>query len=271
MSDWRDMDRATRSAAYDNGRAVADSAARLVRWKALSAPLRATCAGERDIAYGARPRNRFDVFACGRAAAPMLAFIHGGYWQRNAKEDFACMALGPLAQGFDVATIGYTLAPEATLTEIAGEIVIALTAVASLAQGPMIVSGWSAGGHLAALALGRPRVHGVLAISGIYDLEPLRGTLIDDQVHISEAEAATLSPLRRADPGRLKIAYGAEELPELRRQSRDYADVRGARSFPTDLLPAPGADHFSILDGFIDPCGDLTRAGMDLVRADAGS
>lgn len=271
MSDWRSMDRATRSAAYDNGRAVADSAAQLQRWKALSAPLRATCAGERDIVYGARPRNRFDVFACGRPAAPMLAFIHGGYWQRNAKEDFACMAMGPLAQGFDVATIGYTLAPDATLAEIAGEIDTALAAVARLARGPLIAAGWSAGGHLAALALGRPQVHGVLAISGIYDLDPLRGTLIDDRVHISDAEAADLSPMRRADAGRLAIAYGADELPELRRQARDYADARGTRSFPTVLLPMPGTDHFSILDGFIEPGGDLTRAGLDLLRADENS
>lgn len=265
---WRDMDRATRSAAYDNSRAVANSAAQLARWKALSAPIRASSPGERDVVYGPRPRNRFDLFACGEAAAPLLVFIHGGYWQRNAKEDFACMAIGPLARGFDVAMVGYTLTPDATLIEIVAEIDAALSTIARLATGRVIVSGWSAGGHLAALMLGRSEVSGVLAISGIYDLEPLCGTLIDDQVHISETEVTKLSPIRRDDPGRLAIAYGVNELPELCRQSLAYRDMRVANTSPTWLLPSQGADHFSVLDGLIDPGGDLTRTATDLLHAD---
>lgn len=267
MVDWRSMDRATRSAAYDNSRAVADSAAQLARWKALSAPLRVDCAGERDIAYGPRQRNRFDLFACGRSPAPMLVFIHGGYWQRNAKEDFACMAIGPLARGMDVATIGYTLTPETTLTEIAREIDTALSAVADFATGPVIVSGWSAGGHLAALTLGRPGVKGVLAISGIFDLEPLRGTVIDDGVRIADDEVVALSPIKRCVPGQSVIAFGAAELPELCRQSRDYHAARTRDGFSSLLVTSPNADHFTVLDGLIDPDGDLTRAALDLAAA----
>ncbi len=266
MADWRDMDRATRSAAYDNGCAVADSAAQIARWKALSAPIRASGPGERDVVYGPRPRNRLDLFACGKAAAPLFVFIHGGYWQRNAKEDFACMGIGPLARGFDVAVVGYTLTPDATLTEIVAEIDAALATVTRLATGRVIVSGWSAGGHLAALMLRRSEVSGVLAVSGIYDLMPLRGTLIDDRVHISEQEAIEFSPIRRDDPGSLAIAYGADELPELCRQACAYRDMRVGNKSPTWLLPSQGADHFSVLDGLIDPGGDLTQTATDLVR-----
>ena len=192
------MDRETRGAAYDNGAAVADSAARLARWKALSALLRANHPGQRDLLYGALPRQRLDLFACGVAGAPLLAFIHGGYWQRNGKEDFACMATGPLAGGFDVALVGYTLAPEATLGAIVTEIRAAIgflrgrDAERGVAR-RLIVAGWSAGGHLAALSLDWPEVDAALAISGIYDLAPLRGTALDDTLRLSPTRTSRIS------------------------------------------------------------------------------
>ena len=257
------MDRATRGAAYDNGSAVADSAARVAGWAARSIEVRARPTALLDLAYGARPRNAIDLFPCGRAKAPLVAFIHGGYWQRNAKEGFACMALGPLARGFDVALIGYTLAPEATLTEIAGEIRAAILFLRQRdveTHRRLIASGWSAGGHLAALALDWPEVDAALAISGIFDLEPLRGTQIDDRVHLSEMEVADLSPIRRPSAKPLTVAFGADELPELRRQSRDYQ----AECADSALISIPDADHFSVLDEMISPHGQLTEAIVDL-------
>ncbi len=191
----------------------------------------------------------------------------GGHPNESIQQANAHMGIGPLARGFDVAMVGYTLTPDATLTEIVAEIDAALSTIAGLATGRVIVSGWSAGGHLAALMLGRPEVSGVLAISGIYDLEPLCGTLIDDRVHISEAEVTKLSPIRRDDPGSLAIAYGADELPELCRQSLAYRNMRVANTSPTWLLPLQGADHFSVLDGLIDRGGDLTQTVTDFVRA----
>ncbi len=116
MSDdeaWRGWTQATLDAAYNNMAAVSDSQARLDDWSARSAALRAQQPSELEIPYGDGPRQRFDVFRSGIAGAPMLAFIHGGWWQRNSKEVFSCMAEGPMAAGFDVALVGYTLAPEA--------------------------------------------------------------------------------------------------------------------------------------------------------------
>ena len=171
------------------------------------------------------------------------------------------MVLGPMARGLDVALIGYTLAPEATLTEIAAEIRTALVFLRERdakagVQRQLIASGWSAGGHLAALSLDWPEVDAALAISGIFDLAPLRGTEIDDKVHLTEAEVADLSPIRRPSPKRLAVAFGANELPELCRQSRDYQ----AACPGSTLLPVPGTDHFSVLDELISPEGILTRA-----------
>ena len=119
---WRGMTRAELDKAYDNTNAVADSGPRRDGWIARSESFRALHAEGLDLAYGPRPRNKLDLYRCGRAKAPLFAFIHGGYWQRNAKEIFACMAEGPLANGMDVAFLGYTLAPEATLSAIVEEI-----------------------------------------------------------------------------------------------------------------------------------------------------
>ena len=96
-TDWQSLDRADLSRAYDNSGAVADSAAIVAGWRARSAAFRETRVEALDLAYGPGERQRVDVFCCGRPSAPMLAFLHGGYWQRNDRRGFSCMAEGPLA------------------------------------------------------------------------------------------------------------------------------------------------------------------------------
>ncbi len=268
-TNWRSLDRAARSAAYDNRAAVPDSARRLAGWSALSAALRADRPAGLDQPYGAAPRQRFDLFASGVAVAPLLAFIHGGYWQRNSRHDFSCMALGPLAHGIDVAVIGYTLAPEAKLAAIVGEVRAALDNLRNGRRGRLVVAGWSAGGHLAALASAWPGVDGVLVVSGLFDLEPLRGTTIDDPLLLTQDDVADLSPIRQAGPrARQVVAYGADELPELRRQSRDYVEACHAAGDDARLLPLAGADHFSVLDALVSPTGDLTGSVVALASSD---
>ena len=274
MIDWRTMDRAALTAAYDNGAAVADSAGQVAHWRSLSAASRGARGATLDLRYGPLPRNSLDLFSCGAPGAPLLAFIHGGWWMRNAKEGFACMAAGPLALGMDVATIGYTLAPDASLTQIAAEIRAALAFLRHRDgghRGRLLVSGWSAGGHLAALTANAPEVDACLAISGVFDLEPLRRTALNDTLRITDAEVEALSPYRLIPheaslhaPCPMVVAYGADELPEMCRQSRDYADACAIAGHPTRPLPIAGADHFSILDAMMDPSGALARAGAEL-------
>ena len=157
---WRGMTRAQLDAAYNNSAAVKNSAEKLADWTERSSRMRAEKGELLDLAYGPRPRNRIDVFRCGTARAPLLVYIHGGYWQRNAKEFYACLAVGPMARGVDVALVGYTLAPEATLTANCRR--SSVRPCAGYAQGPkrgvaagkVVLSGWSAGGHLTAMAHG---------------------------------------------------------------------------------------------------------------------
>jgi arylformamidase len=124
---YRGMDRAALDDAYNNTAAVADSAEWIARWTDASAQVRRNAAARLDIAYGMRARARLDYLPCQANRAPLFVFIHGGYWQRNDKDMFTCMAEGPLARGFDVALPGYTLGPEARLRDIVGEIIQALT------------------------------------------------------------------------------------------------------------------------------------------------
>ncbi|MBR0669752.1 alpha/beta hydrolase [Roseomonas soli] len=251
---------------------VADSAQQIAARNAASAKFRAGHAGHLDLSYGEAEREKWDLYPGRDAAAPCLVFIHGGYWQRNRREDFAILAQGALAMGWSAALPGYTLAPEATLTGIAWQISRALDWLAANGAahgigGPVVVSGWSAGGHLAALAAEHPAVTAALAMSGIYELAPIRDTFLDAKLRLSGAEVADLSPIRRPVVQKpIAVAYGAAELPELRRQSRAFHRVRAEAQAPGPLIPIPGADHFRVLETLWTPDGALLRAAAELLR-----
>jgi arylformamidase len=271
---WRGMTRAELDVAYDNRSAVKNSSATVADWTERSARFRSVPGALLDLAYGPRPRNRIDIFRSGASAAPLLVFIHGGYWQRNAKEMFACLAEGPLARGIDVALPGYTLAPEARLTEIVAEVRAAVAWLRAegprhgIGSGRLVVSGWSAGGHLTAMTIDMPGVDAGLAISGIYDLEPCRLNNLNDALRLTPDEAAAMSPLRHL-PGRsapLVVAYGAAELPELQRQSRDYCTALKAAGLAAELMPLVDLDHFSILEELASATGQLTDVVARLAR-----
>ncbi len=172
---------------------------------------------------------------------------------------------------------GYAHAPEATLAEIVGEIRHALDwlgadgAKHGVGAGPIIVSGWSAGGHLTAIALDHPKVAAGLAISGIYELAPIRDTYLDEKLRLTDAEIAALSPLRLPPVVKpLAIAYGTAELPALVGDSRDFHAHRAAANVPGPLIPIAGADHFTILEELRRPDGKLVRAALDLVGKAGG-
>jgi len=276
IAGWASLGQAERDAAYNNSLAVANSPVLVERRNAASAAFRKAHPGGLDVPYGPAPRQRWDLFAAADAAAPCLVFIHGGYWQRNAREDFACFAEGIMTHGWSMALPGYTLAPDASLAAIVGEISRALDWLAAngpahgLAAGSVVVSGWSAGGHLTAMALSHPRVAAGLAISGVYELAPIRETYLDEALRLTDAEVATLSPLRLPVVRKpLAIAYGSRELPALVDDSRDLHARRAAAHASGPLIPVAGADHFTIMDELRRPNGILVRAAQDLVAANA--
>lgn len=271
---YRGMDQVTLDLAYNNTAAVPDSARKEADFIQRSHDAYTQYPCHRDISYGNRARQRFDWFTAPQGmGAVTVVFIHGGFWQWCSKEDFAFIAAGPLAQGFNVVLAEYTLAPEAKMTGIVTEISQLLNFLGSHGEfggsktGPLphdrklIVAGHSAGGHLAAQHRNHPGVNGVLAISGLFDLEPIRLSYLNDKLGLSTVEAADLSPLHHISAGApTRVVAGAAELPELIRQSEDYVRAAGEAGETMELALLAGHDHFSILDELAAPSGALVQA-----------
>ena len=270
---YRGMDRAQFDAAYNNSAAVPERDAIVADWAARSARVRREYAGGLDLAYCETPRERLDLFLAAYPQAPTLAFIHGGYWQIAdlAKESFAFFAEGLLPLGINLAVIEYTLA--ARLDRIVSEV---RRSVRWLAEhlgeygadpNRLYVAGHSAGGHLTAMTMPLPEVRGGIAISGFYDLEPIRLNYLNEKLGLDAAEAERNSPVRDvpANAGELVVAYGTRELPELCRQSIEYAQAWTKRGLPGRLLPVDGADHFTILDAMARPESVLTQALLSML------
>jgi arylformamidase len=268
---WHTLSQAERDAAYDNNKAVANSPALIAARNEASAKMRSARAAALDIPYGRKERTKIDLYPARDKSAPCLVFIHGGYWQRNSRDVFAMLVEGMTGHGWSVAIPGYSLAPEASLTEIAREIPLGLdwlaeNGVSHGIAGPVVLSGWSAGAHLAALALDHPLVKAGLAISGVYDLAPIRDTSLNIALKMTDQEIATLSPLRLPIVQKpLAIAYGSAELPALVWDSKRFHDARNAAGAPGDLVVIDGADHFTILEELRRPDGLLVKLALRLL------
>jgi acetyl esterase/lipase len=268
---WAALSQAERDAAYDNNAAVKNSAALIAERNEASKTLRVSRESFLDVPYGDRERTKIDLYPAAEKMAPCLVFLHGGYWQRNSRELFAMLVEGVAAHGWSVAIPGYSLAPDASLTEIVAEISQALDWLAENGgsygiSGPVVLSGWSAGAHLVAMALDHPRVTAGLAISGVYDLAPIRDTALNNALKLTAQEIAKLSPLRLpVVRKRLDIAYGTAELPALVCDSIQLHEARAGANAPGKIFPIEGADHFSILGELRRPDGALVDVARKLV------
>ncbi len=203
--DWMTMSLEARNLAYNNVAHVGADFARTKTesWTAASKILREQRPVHLNLAYAPGERTKWDLYPATDPKVPCFVHIHGGYWQRGSKEIFACLAEGALARGWSAALPGYTLAPEASLTQITNELRTAFDwleakGVEHGIAGPVIVTGWSAGGHLTAFILDHRKVAAGLAISGVFDLiaaETLRTCMSD---HLLELRCvATFAPVRR--------------------------------------------------------------------------
>lgn len=275
--DWRKLGRDELDRGLNNSEAVKGSGEIVAGWEAHSAELRKRHDAHLDLRYGPRERNRID-FLKTRAGVPTLLFIHGGYWQNRAKEAFALFAEGAMAHGINVALIGYTLAPDATLDEIVAEIHAGidflgerLTALGSEDKG-IVVSGWSAGGHLTSMALSHPFVRAGLGISGIYDLEPIRHSYLNVKLGLDEGASRRNSPMAlEGGPAKpLSLVVGGAELPLLRKQTADFARHRARFGLPVTYEEIRGTDHFSIMNEMASPKGRITTLLRQLFERTSG-
>jgi acetyl esterase/lipase len=275
--DWRAMSQEARDLGLNNGVAVPGSVDMAAGWEQRSADVRKRFPDHLDLRYGPRERNRIDFLKAGEQA-PTLLFIHGGYWQARAKEVFTIFAEGPMAHDINVALIGYTLAPEATLDQIVGEIHTGIDFLAAqlpalgAAPGGIVVSCWSAGGHLTSMALSHPKVKAGLAISGIFDLEPIRHSYLNEKLRADEATVRRNSPVMQ-EGGPLKplsLVVGSAELPLLRKQTADFAGHRARYGLPVTYEEIPDTNHFTIMYEMMSPRGRITTLIRQLFERTTG-
>jgi arylformamidase len=272
---YGEFDQAGLDAAYNNSAHVGQARrdAYVGGWVARSDALRALLPHQRNLAYGDTPREILDFVPCGRPGAPTFAYIHGGYWQMNDKESSFHVAGGVVPHGINFVNLEYTLAPARKMTEICQEIRRAidwlLANLPRLGGDPnrLYVGGHSAGGHLTAIAMGNPRVAGGLAISGLFDLEPIRLSYLNRALGMDVLEARRASPIHALpkQAGRLLVTVGGGELSELQRQSVEYYAGWRMAGLEGGFVPLPGHDHFSLIDELARPEGTLSRALVRLV------
>ena len=268
---YRDFTQAELDAAYNNRAVERDLDAVKKDRDLRSEAVYASAKVIRDLAYGQGARQRLDFFHATSTRQPTVAYIHGGYWQLNEKEPNAFVVEGLLAQGLNVALLEYTLAPAATIGQIVAEIRAAIAWLTpklnpEFGAGPaLVVAGHSAGGHLTAMAAGLPGVTAILPISGLFDLEPIRLCYLNTSLLMGVVEAGANSPIRQTLPAiPVSVAVGGAELPELLRQSAEYAAALETAGRPVRKIVVPGATHFSILEQIARSDGVLAKEAARL-------
>jgi arylformamidase len=263
-------------AQYNNRLRIADYPDIVARWRASSAADRQSARADLDRPYGPGERQRYDLFHAGAPAAPLIVFIHGGYWQLGARQDVSFVARAFNAAGIDVAIPSYSLCPAAPMMDIIDDIRRFLAALWAVTRKRPVVTGHSAGGHLTAAmlatdwhGLGAPAdlVLAGCAISGVFELAPLLTTTMNRAMQLDAETAAAASPRGWPPPrrGALVAAVGDAETPEFHRQARSIVDA-WAPTVATEYLAVDGANHFTILDALTRPDSMLFRRVVALTR-----
>jgi arylformamidase len=248
---------------YNNRARVPENPALIAGWARDAAAYRERHV-PRAIAYGSGARNRIDFFP-GDDSGPIVVFIHGGYWQALDGSFFSHLAGGLNAHGIGVAIPTYDLCPDVTIDQIIAQMRTATRELARLGR-PLVISGHSAGGHLAAcmLATDWPAfdaklpenpVIAAFTISGLFDLGPLVETSINKAMRLDQAAASAASPLFWTAPlrGSLDAVVGGNESAEYFRQSRTIVDRWAAAGLVTSFGTVAGANHFTAIAPLADP------------------
>lgn len=286
------FDPAWLDAQYNNRALVPEHGPILERWARDSMAARQRLGGLIDVAYGHGPGETLDIFPAplrpDTAPAPVLVFIHGGYWRALDKADHSFIAAPFVKKGACVVVPNYALCPAVTIPDIVLQTVQALAWVyrhISVHGGDpqrITLVGHSAGGHLATLLLNcawqqvdpdlpPDLVKDALSISGLYDLEPLRhAPFIRDALGLTPADALKASPAGMPAPyvgegrGVLVSVVGGAESDEFRHQNRLIRQAWGEEAVPV-CEEMPGRNHFSVVDALVEPRHRLHRLALQML------
>ena len=218
-----------------------------------------------DISYGDRPREKFDLFIPEGTPLGLLVFVHGGYWLKFDRSYWLHFSKGALANGWAVAMPSYDLCPEVRVSDITQQISRAVMCMAEQIDGPIILAGHSAGGHLVARMLEpglltpsvAARLRRVMPISPVSDLRPLLLTSMNADFRLTKDSAAAESPVlmtQRLDVP-VTVWVGADERPVFLDQARWLAEA-----WHCPVIVDEGKHHFDVIDGLMDPDSPLIDA-----------
>lgn len=282
-------DAAWHDAQYNNRARVPEAMSILSRWAEASAHARMGMAGELGLAYGESPAEQLDVFPAPRRGAPILFFIHGGYWRALGKSDLSFVAPAFVQAGATVVIPGYGLCPAVTIEDIAMQMARALAwtwrHAARYHADPsrVTVVGHSAGGHLAAMLLACRwkqvaddlpvrLVQSAVSISGLFDLEPVRqAPFLQQDLRLTPASVRRLSPAFFPRPrGPLHAWVGGDESDEFLRQNQLIRDQWGPSTVPVCERVA-GRNHFDVLHDLVDPQAALHQQTLALLGLAGGA
>lgn len=268
-------------AEYNNRKRVPEHVEIMTRWAALSRQTREELADYKELAYGPGQRNRYDLFSAPRRghSTPLVVYVHGGYWQRGDRKDYSFVAREFVRRGIDVAVPSYTLAPNASIRQIVAELTTCLQVIwHHLGRRPVVV-GHSAGGHIAAMLLatdwsklpGLPDdlVKAAYSISGVFELEPLIPTSLNEALRLDRAEARAMSPLLgppAPKSGWLVASVGGDESREFLRQSLAIAGQWSAAGVKAECVVVPSTNHFTIVDELSNPESAMFNRVAEMAR-----
>ncbi len=271
-------------AEYDNRAMVPEHPAIMAGWQQQAAAYRAkrSQAGKAVLGqvYGASPRSHLDIFHpdTPRPDAPIVVFIHGGYWRALDRSCFSHLAAGANAHGLCMVMPSYDLCPSVSLATIIGQIRHCCLCLWRKHRRKLVLCGHSAGGHLTATTLAFDwAAHGApadlvrvgLSISGLFDLEPLLHTSVNDDLRLEVDTANAASPVTMMPPGNcvLHACVGADESAEFRRQSQLICSDWAEKGATTRFDAVEGANHFTIIAPLAGKDSALTRQLVELAAA----
>lgn len=283
---YRNLDQSNLDAEYNIRARIPDHPEISRKWAADSERVRSAL-GDRariDIPFGPERLQKLDLFLAKQPKAPLLVFIHGGYWRAQDKSEFSYVAEPYVAHGINVAVINYRLAPHVTMDDIVADV---RTSIAFLyknsedygyAKDRIFVSGSSAGGHLTVMSLTTDWkafgliadvVKGGCALSGLYELEAIRLCYLNKEIGLDKPTAEHNSPILHLPKmsSSLILSVGGAESAEFHRQQADFAQAWRDAGLTCAIVDQDGGHHFDMIDRFADPAGDLWAAMNALMRS----
>lgn len=263
ITDWSDE--------YDNVGHIPDALSFMEKWPILAEAFRETADLQINIPYENKERNVFDMFHPQGRAKGLFIFVHGGYWLRFEKSFWSHLASGPLAKNYAVAMPSYTLCPDAKVSEITKEITASIEAAAERIEGPIILCGHSAGGHLVTRQICKDtslnkevlkRIQKVISISGVHDLRPILNIVQNETINLTEEEADKESPalLQPCLDISVDCIVGGDERPEFIRQNDLLANIWRGMGVATTSAHIAGKHHFDVIDDLTNPDGLICSA-----------